>query len=202
MTDTKTTLMEAGVGLIAERGFADVTVGDIEAAAGFARRGGTLYKHFESKQDLLVQAMHFHVGTLDDQDGLDGFTDLPDLRSELMVLAKWVLGRLTREETISKIIEKEGHRFPELVAQMREGVSEAGYALTAAYLVDRGLSAEADAEALAVILLGGLVNVRRSAWTFGGAPADISDERAIAAWAEIGLRIIEATGGRFVDVPT
>ena len=45
---------------------------------------------------------------------------------------------------------------------------------------------------LAVILLGGLVNIRRSAWTFGGTPAEVSDERAIAAWAEIGLRIIEA----------
>ena len=194
MTTTKTELMEAGVELIAERGFADVTVGDIEAAAGFVRRGGTLYKHFESKSDLLMQAMHHHVETLADQDGLDGFTHLPDLRSELMVLANWVLGRLTREETISKIIEKEGHRFPELVAQMREGVSEAGYAMTAAYLVDRGLSSEADADALAVLLLGGLVNLRRSSWTFGSTPAGVSDERAVAAWAEIGLRIIDGAG--------
>lgn len=192
MTSTKAALMDVGVELIAERGFADVTVGDIEAAAGFARRGGTLYKHFESKRDLLAQAMQRHVDTLDDQDGLNDFAGLPDLRSELIVLARWVLARLTREETISKIIEKEGHRFPSLVAQMRSGVSEAGYAMTAEYLVDRGLPADADADALAVILLGGLVNVRRSAWTFGGTPADVSDERIIAAWAEIGLRIIEA----------
>lgn len=186
--------MNAGVTLIAERGFAAVTVGDIEAAAGFARRGGTLYKHFESKDELLTQAMAHHVGTLDQQAGLDGFTELPDLRSELIVLAKWVLARLTREETISRIIEKEGHRFPDLIAQMREGISEAGYAMTAAYLVDRGLSQDADAEALAVLLLGGLVNIRRSAWTFGGAPGGLSDERAIAAWAEIALRIIDGAG--------
>ncbi len=182
--------MRAGVELIGQRGFADVTVGDIELAAGFARRGGTLYKHFASKHDLLIQAMQHHIDTLDRQDGLEGFTELPDLRSELMVLARWVLSRLTREEMISKVIEKEGHRLPDLVAQMRQGISETGYAMTSAYLVDRGLSPEADAEALSVILLGGLVNLRRSAWTFGDAPAGVSDERAIAAWAEMALRLL------------
>jgi hypothetical protein len=45
------------------------------------------------------------------------------------------------------------------------------------------------------LILGGLVNVRRSAWTFGGAPRGVSDERVIAAWAEIGLRILEGAGG-------
>ena len=191
MTTARESLLQAGVELIGERGFADVTVGDIEAAAGFVRRGGTLYKHFASKHDLLMQAMQHHVDTLDRQDGLEGFTELPDLRSELMVLAKWVLTRLSREETISKVIEKEGHRFPELVAQMRDGISETGYAMTSAYLIDRGLASDADAAALSVLLLGGLVNLRRSAWTFGDAPAGVSDERAIAAWAEIALRILD-----------
>lgn len=183
--------MRAGVELIGERGFAEVTVGDIEAAAGFVRRGGTLYKHFASKLDLLVQAVQQHIDTLDRQDGLEGFTELPDLRSELMVLANWVLSRMSREETISKVIEKEGHRFPELVARMREGISEPGYALTSAYLVDRGLAPDADSDAVAVMLLGGLVNLRRSAWTFGAEPAGVSDERAIAAWADITLRVLD-----------
>lgn len=191
MTSAKMSLMQAGVELIGERGYAEVTVGDIEAAAGFARRGGTLYKHFASKHDLLVQAVRHHVATLDRQEGLDGFTALPDLRSELMVLATWVLARLTREETISKVIEKEGHRFPELVAEMRDGISETGYVLMGAYLIDRGLAPEADARACAVLLLGSLVNLRRSAWTFGVQPGGVSDHRAIAAWAEITLRILD-----------
>lgn len=191
MTTAKISLMTAGVELIGDRGFADVTVGDIEAAAGFVRRGGTLYKHFASKHDLLMQAMRHHVDTLEHQDGLEGFTELPDLRSELIVLAKWILSRLTREETISKVIEKEGHRFPDLVSRMREGISEAGYAMTSAYLVDRGLSPEADADAMSVLLLGGLINLRRSAWTFGTTPAGVSDERAISAWADIAIKLLD-----------
>jgi AcrR family transcriptional regulator len=186
--------MHAGVELIGERGFADVTVGDIEEAAGFVRRGGTLYKHFASKHDLLVQAMQHHIDTLDRHDGLDGFTELPDLRSELIVLAKWVLSRLSREETISKVIEKEGHRLPDLVTSMRDGISETGYAMTSAYLTDRGLAPDADADAVAVLLLGGLVNLRRSTWTFGAEPAGISDDRAITAWADIVLGVLRPTG--------
>lgn len=182
--------MRAGVELIAERGFADVAVGDIEAAAGFVRRGGTLYKHFASKHDLLVQAMQHHIDTLDRHQGLEDFTELPDLRSELMVLAKWVLSRLSREETISKVIEKEGHRLPDLVTRMREGISETGYAMTSAYLTDRGLAPDADADAVAVLLLGSLVNLRRSTWTFGTEPAGVSDDRAIAAWADLTLAIL------------
>ena len=185
--------MRAGVELIGERGFADVTVGDIEQAAGFVRRGGTLYKHFASKHDLLAQALQHHIDTLDRHDGLDGFTELPDLRSELIVLAKWVLSRLSREETISKVIEKEGHRLPDLVTRMRDGISEPGYAMTSAYLTDRGLAPDADADAVAVLLLGGLVNLRRSTWTFGAEPAGVSDDRAITAWADITLGLLERT---------
>ncbi len=191
---TKQLLMDAGVRLIAERGFADVTVGDIEATAGFAPRGGTLYKHFASKKDLLDAVMAHHVDTLAEQTGLDGFTELPDLRSELIVLANWILRRMTAEETISTVIEKEGHRYPELVAQMRDGVSEPGYALMAAYLTERGLHADLDAKALSVLLVGGLVNLRRSAWTFGAAPGGVSDKRAAAAWAELAMALFERPG--------
>ena len=141
-----------------------------------------------------MQAIQGHIDTLDRQDGLEGFTDLPDLRSELLVLAKWVLTRMSREETISKVIEQEGHRLPELVDRMRDGISETGYAMTSAYLVDRGLAPDADADAVAVLLLGGLVNLRRSTWTFGAEPAGVSDDRAIAAWADVALGVLRRTG--------
>lgn len=183
--------MNAGVALIAERGFDAVTVGEIEAAAGFVARGGTLYKHFSSKNELLEQAMQRHVDSLENLDDLDQFHELPDLRSELVVLGHWILTRLTREEQISKIIEKEGHRIPAVVDAMRNGVSEPGYAMTAAYLLERGLATDWDHEALAVLLLGGLVNLRRSTWTFRHPPSGVNDERAVATWAELCARLVE-----------
>ena len=184
--------MDAGVRLIAERGYDNVSVGEIEEAAGFVARGGTLYKHFGSKSDLLQAAMGRHIDSLVELEGLDQFRDLPDLVSELTALGRWILRRLTREEQISKIIEKEGHRVPEIVDAMRDGISEPGYSLLAAYLTERGMATSRDGTAIAVLLLGGLINVRRSTWTFGQPPAGVTDDRAIAAWVDICTTVLEA----------
>ncbi|HQF94066.1 MAG TPA: TetR/AcrR family transcriptional regulator [Microthrixaceae bacterium] len=191
---TRTALLDAGLELIAERGFDSVTVGDIEERAGFVRRGGTLYKHFASKQDLLDEGVRRHVESLAKLDGLDDLGPLPDRRSELIVLGRWILRRLSNEETVSRIIEKEGHRLPGIVAQMRDGVSEAGYGAMAGYLRRSGVVDDADPDALAVVLLGSLVNLRRSAWTFGRPPSGVDDERAGQAWATVVEAVIDAEG--------
>jgi AcrR family transcriptional regulator len=185
MTSTTDALLDAGVRLIAERGFKAVTVGDIEEAAGFVRRGGTLYKHFASKEELLVAAMQRHIDSLAQSNGVLAMLPLPDLRSELHLIGRWVLARMTAEADISQIIEKEGARFPNLIDDMRNGISEPGYALLKTYLHKRGLDDAWDAPALAVLLLGGLINLRRSAWTFGQSPAGIDDERAVATWVDL-----------------
>lgn len=193
MTTTRERLLDAGVHLMGQRGFAAVTVGEIEAEAGFVARGGTLYRHFTSKADLLDAAMRRHIDSLDDLDGLLELLPLPDLRSELHVLGRWILTRLSDEEAISRLIEKEGGRVQHLIDDMRDGISEPGYRLLAGYLRDHDLAPARDAEALAVLLLGGLVNLRRSTWTFGQPPAGVDDERAVSAWVDLCLSVLEAT---------
>jgi AcrR family transcriptional regulator len=189
---TREALLAAGLQLIARRGFSAVTVGDIEEAAGFVRRGGTLYKHFDSKAALLDEAMRRIVESLGQADGLAALLPLPDLRSELILIGKWMLGRLNGEETISRIVEQEGARLPGLVTVMRDGLSDPGYQLMAAYLSRRGLTAADDPDATAVVLLGSLINLRRSAWTFGQPPLNLNDERVVSAWAEICLALLPA----------
>jgi AcrR family transcriptional regulator len=169
-----------------------VSVGEIEEAAGFTRRGGTLYKHFRSKDDLLDAAIARHVESLAQPDGVLALLPLPDVRSELQLIGCWILARLTAEEAISRIIEKEATRLPHLVETMRDHISEPGYALLASYLTHHGLDTESDATAMAVLLLGSLINVRRSTWTFGQPPAAIGDERAIASWVELCLLVLRA----------
>jgi AcrR family transcriptional regulator len=192
MTSTREALLDAGVRLIAERGFAAVSVGDIEEAAGFTRRGGSMYKHFRSKADLLDAAIQRHVDSLAQPDGVIALLPLPDIASELLLIGRWVLARLTREESISRIIEKEGARLPHLADTMRDHISEPGYVLLAAYLDARGLASHWDSEALAVLLLGALVNIRRSTWTFAKSPRGIDDARAISTWTELCVLVIAA----------
>ena len=188
MTSSKSRLLDAGLRLFALRGFEAVTVGDIEAEAGFVARGGTLYRHFKSKGDLLDAAMRRHIDSLGEYDALLHLLPLPDLASELRLVARWMLERLDREEAISRIVEKEGDRLQHLIDSMREGLSDSGYRLASAYLgqhIETG-----DTDAMAVILLGSLINLRRSKWTFGAPPIGINDERAIDAWVALCLAAI------------
>lgn len=48
-------ILDAAIDLFAERGYAEVSIDDIGAAVGIA--GPSVYNHFPSKQDLLIQAM-------------------------------------------------------------------------------------------------------------------------------------------------
>jgi AcrR family transcriptional regulator len=52
-TDLREAILEATAGLLADRPFGDLAVGDILAAAGVSR--GTFYFYFDSKQDVLAE---------------------------------------------------------------------------------------------------------------------------------------------------
>lgn len=77
---------------------------------------------------------------------------------------------------------------------MREGLSDAGYRLASGYLQQRGLDQRWDSDALAVILLGSLVNLRRSTWTFAKPPNGLDDERVPATWVELGVALLAPAG--------
>jgi hypothetical protein len=91
------------------------------------------------------------------------------------------LSRLDNQEAISRIMEKESHRFQHLIDAMREGLSDADYRLAAVWLAERISGSHRDYDALAVILLGSLINLRRSAWTFGKPPIGIDYGRFLTA---------------------
>ena len=185
--------MDAGLRLIAERGYRAVTVGDIEADAGFVARGGTLYKHFASKAELLDAALRRHIESVGRFEELLALLPLPDLRSELNLLGRWLLNELSREEMVTRIIEKEGDQLTHLIDAMREGISETGYRLARSYIDQREMAGSWDADALAVVLLGGLINLRRSTWTFGKPPLGLDDERVLGTWVELCLTAANAS---------
>jgi AcrR family transcriptional regulator len=56
--DTRERLMRAAAAVFAERGYDGTRVADIAAAAGVSN--GALYAHFDSKAELLVQALRTH----------------------------------------------------------------------------------------------------------------------------------------------
>jgi AcrR family transcriptional regulator len=191
---TKQRLLDAGVHLFAERGFRETTVGDIEQAAGLQPRRGALYRHFPTKEALLEAALTQHLETVA-ADGID-LGDLPvaDPRAEALIVAAWFLAVIDREEQMVRILEQDGARLPAWQKAFRTSIVDAGYKVMGRFVrrwIGSGPRDNADVDAIAVILLGALVNYRRSTWTYGALPLDLAETVFLDAWADLCIRATE-----------
>jgi AcrR family transcriptional regulator len=183
---TRQRLLQEGVRLFAENGFRETTVGEIEAAAGLEPRRGALYRHFPSKEALLEAALEAHLEGLADL-GDDPRSLPPVLPDSALAFARWLFAELDRELMIVRILEQDGDRLPRLRDRFRKTLVDPAYHITAE-LARRWRDETAglvDVDAIAAVLLGALVNYRRSTWTFGHTPAGISQDRYLSAWADL-----------------
>lgn len=194
---TRDRLIEAALELFAERGYRGTTVGDIEEAAGLSPRSGALYKHFDNKRALLEAALDRHSHDVASINGVMDLFPLGDLRAELTLLGRWLLQELTDERDVTRLIEKEGDQFPEIVARMRDEVVQAGYRLASGYASARLVHDDAglDSDAVAAIAVGAIINYRRTQWTFGTPPADVDEERFLETWVELFVRAVTSAPG-------
>ncbi|MHB8671257.1 MAG: TetR/AcrR family transcriptional regulator [Acidimicrobiales bacterium] len=193
---TKQRLLDAGVRLFSEKGFRETTVGDIEGAVGLQPRRGALYRHFSSKEALLEAALEQHLESIADPGPALEQLPAADRRAEALTMGRWLLAELDREKPIVRILEQDGDRLPALRDSFRRSLVDAGYVVTAG-MVHRWLGDTAgsvDVEAVSAVLLGAVVNYRRSTWTFGASPLGIDDERFLSTRAD--LCITAAQGWR------
>ena len=185
--------------LFAERGFRATAVGDIEEAVGLQPRRGALYKHFPSKQALLEAAARMHldsaaagaarISELDRTSALGA--DRALRRPIVLGLGRWFLDEMDRLKDLTRVLEHEGQRMTDLTIEVKDNIVDLSYR-TAASLIAAVAPEAQDPEATAVLVLGPLVALRRTAWTFGSPPLDIDDDRALTAWTELTLVTLDA----------
>ena len=184
---TRQRLLDEAARLFAERGYAATAVGDIEAAAGLQPRRGALYKHYDSKLDVLEAIVRRHIESVNNAAlTIDGLP-LTDLRAEALIMGQWLLDELDRQRALTHILEQDGHRVTELRDAARQQISDAGYR-SASALLERWLDGhrpDLDAAAIATSLVGSIINFRRSTWTFGGPPLGLDDDRFLNGWADL-----------------
>lgn len=166
--------------LFAAQGFHRTTVGEIEGAAGFAPRGGSFYKHFPDKGSILAAVVEHHVDRVRMLRRATELLPLGHADAELTLLLRSLVAELGDEREITAVLEKEGPSLPELRDRFYRDLVEPGYN-EAADLLRRSTAGDGgwDADALAVVVIGALVNLRRNEWTFGTTPLDVSAERII-----------------------
>jgi AcrR family transcriptional regulator len=107
-------ILDAAIALIARRGYRETTVGDIEAAAGLTRRAGGFYRHFRSKEDLLVAALERFSGEMVDEIRLQDIVSLKSPRAELLTIARALIRHAEAYRPLRLILQREGHKLPAL----------------------------------------------------------------------------------------
>ncbi len=180
--------------LFAERGFLGTTVGDIEEAAGLAPRAGGLYKHFGSKEEVLEAGIERQVSGIDEIEPALATLPLGDPRAELMLIGRWTLDELGSEMPLMKVVQKDGDRFPELVAKVRDRIIARGHRQGVA-VVGRlfgDVLDERQVAALASVALGSLVGYRIEETMFG--PRPVSEDAYLEAWVDLLVTYAERKG--------
>jgi AcrR family transcriptional regulator len=194
-TPTRERLLAAARRMFAEQGYNGTSVGEIEAAAGLSPRSGALYKHFPSKQAVLAAVMAQHTDVVEEMRRQLEVMPLGDLRTELTLVARWGLAELRREHELTRIVMKEGDRFPEMAETFRQAIVLRGHRMTAEW-VTRYVESEGgrvqDPDAIASVLTDSLVGYTLQEVLFGPAPAGVGEEAFVAAWVEMTVAAVRS----------
>lgn len=200
-------MVEVALELFAEHGYAGVSVGQIEQAAGLAPRSGALYQYFRSKQDLLHAALVHAARTVDDLDGVLGMLPLGDLRAELVLLARWNLASLQRRTTLTRFLTTHGAEIPEeLRAEMYDRLVQRPYQRIGAWLRERLAGVPGadrlDVDATVLVLAESMAGYRTVRDVFGRVPGEVDDERFVQAWVVTALALATNVGLTPPDSPS
>jgi AcrR family transcriptional regulator len=105
-------ILEAGLAVFAAEGFAATKLDDVAEKAGVAK--GTIYLHFQDKQDLFEQIVREAVMPVIAR--LEGVAKLPDLPTEMVFKATFDLFRTevlgTNRKHVLRLVMTEGAHFP------------------------------------------------------------------------------------------
>ncbi len=185
--------------LFGEQGYAGTSIAQIEQAAGLSPGSGALYRHFKSKDELLVQALQARVldrgqwaQFLAPDFSVLAMLDLvapdSDIVDRLMVLCRIGLQRLDHDRDVTRILLRDNTAPQDVLEVVRRDEH-----LVVLSVLTRGLAELAgpdrgneDWDALAVVLQAALAHYWLVRDVFGGEhPSTIDPDRYLRAIAEL-----------------
>jgi AcrR family transcriptional regulator len=195
---TRERILDAAVELFGRQGYRGTSVGQIEAAAGLVPRSGGLYKHFESKRELLEAAVARRARVAEQAGVQVDTASTGNVRAEVELVGRASLRIVADDQALLRIVMREGDTFPELRDMFYERIVSRGQRSFVTWLrlaVERsGRPEPDDLDALAGLILGSIINHCVLSTLFGQAAGGVSDERFLATWTDSTLELLEAHG--------
>jgi len=193
---TRDRIVSESLRLFADRGYAATSVAEIEAAAGLSPGAGGLYRHFRSKEEVLASAIREHIERTRRQisDVLvqaAAFEERP-LEVRLRMTCQAGLAKMREEQDLIRVLFRDLDQFPNLVAEMREGIVNPLYDGIATWLAAQPEFGDSDEDwpAIASILGGAVVNYWLANESMYEPPTRIDEKRFVESWARLGLGLV------------
>ncbi len=181
-TGTRDRLVEAALAIFARQGYTGTTVSELERAVGLTPGSGALYRHFESKETLLLAAVHAYRGRMRDLcDKTRALGRCPDAHTELCRILDTLAVFLTEERPM---VEVAG--VSDLPAAVRSAVGaiwDEGYELVAETFGRFGFD-ERQAAAAAVVCLGSLAHYVLQEIAIGAPTNGVPGDQFIVWWLD------------------
>ncbi len=193
---TRERIVSESLRLFADRGYTATSVAEIEAAAGLSPGAGGLYRHFRSKEEVLSSAIREHIERTRRQisDVLvqaAAYEERP-LEVRLRMTCQAGLAKMREEQDLIRVLFRDLDQFPNLVAEMREGIVNPLYDGIATWLAAQPEfeGAREDWPAIASILGGAVVNYWLANESMYEPPTRIDEKRFVESWARLGLGLV------------
>jgi len=185
MARTRDKLLKEGIRLFAEKGYRETTVGDIEAAVGLAPRAGGFYRHFKSKEDLLLEMLSAYFEEVDEELTFRHVFPLGDTRAELLLIGRTILNHAERHRDLRNVLLR-GARYIPKIKELIDSINQKGaYNEILPWLKQKlgpKRCKKLDAEALAISVFGPIFYTLRGL-DQNEYPLDVDQERLLETWA-------------------
>jgi len=193
---TRERIIDEAIRLFSEQGYNATSVAKIEAAVGLTPGAGGLYHHFDSKEAVLAAGIERQLGRLSALREIRSvLTPLGDLRSELTVIARYILAELDSEAELLRILASEARKRPQLLTSAVDQLVNSTFEGFATWIVERAERPISDdqASALAALGLGALLSSHLLPELFG-IPSQVEDDRLIQTWVHVMLLALAEPG--------
>jgi AcrR family transcriptional regulator len=190
---TKERIVEEAMRLFSEKGYKGASIVQIEAAAGLSPGAGGLYRHFASKEELLIAGVKRHLDRLEAlRDVRGAFNGFGDLRTELAITARYFLTELDSQTELFRILVSERRARPALLNQAVDELIASTYKSFADWLQQVTGTALTEEHALTVstLALGSLLSSRLLRNVVGVDALSLGDDTIIPTWVEMVLALL------------
>jgi AcrR family transcriptional regulator len=188
-------ILDAALRLFAEKGYERTTIPDIQTAVGLSPRSGALYKHFPSKESLLIAIVDRYINAAKSTQSALAALDLPP-REGLTLIGRSMFRLMADRSNELTIFWRDLEQFPGLQERVRDRVMQASCRRLASWLDYHsriGNLEISNSGATAAILLGSFGMFRAFEAFWGDRIVNVSDEEFLGIWQDfaekaLGLR--------------